>query len=44
MAEQLSNVKAIKQFFKDVSMKELQDLNPEERQELGDLARAELSS
>ena len=41
--EELSNVKAIRTYFEKVTMQELKDLSAEDRQELGDLIREELS-
>lgn len=41
--EKLSNVQAIRKFFDNVSMNELKSLSKEDREELGELARIELS-
>lgn len=48
MPEELNNVQAIRAYFaldggREVTLAELKELSPADRQELGDLARAELS-
>lgn len=42
--KELNNIAAIKKFFDEMSINELKKLNAEDRQELGDLCRKELSN